>query len=53
MKKVITIIAFQIGVDVLGFPQYHTHELIECESSVKVPQYKLQTSNFFKPFSKK
>lgn len=29
MKKVITIIFFNIGVDCLGFPQYHTHELIE------------------------
>ena len=28
MKKIIKIIAFQIGVDVLGFPNLHKHYLV-------------------------
>ena len=49
MRKVITIIAFQIGVDCLGFPQYHTHELTTVEQS----PHKRQTSKYFNPYSKK
>lgn len=49
MKKAITIIAFQIGVDCLGFPQFHNHkvETINITSAHKLP-----TSKYFKPFSK-
>lgn len=50
MKKLITVIAFQIGVDCLGFPQFHTHELETVEYA---QAHKAQTSKFFKPFSKK
>jgi hypothetical protein len=28
MKKILKIIAFQIGVDVLGFPNLHNHFLV-------------------------
>ena len=28
MKNILKIIAFQIGVDVLGFPNLHTHLLV-------------------------
>lgn len=52
MKKLIKIIAFQIGVDCLGFPQYHTHELIESRATGQIPPHKLPTSKYFKPFSK-
>ena len=49
MKRVITIIAFQIGVDCLGFPQFHTHEIETMEYK---QNYKAHTSNYFKPYSK-
>ena len=44
MKKFVKIIAFQIGVDVLGFPQFHNHSLTKevfCNGK------------YFKSFSKK
>lgn len=43
MKKFVTIIAFQIGVDVLGFPQFHNHALTKVFCDGK----------YFKSFSKK
>ena len=33
MKKILKIIAFQIGVDVLGFPKIHEHELTYLEKN--------------------
>ncbi len=44
MKKIFKIIAFQIGVDVLGFPQFINH---------KVEGFFVIHSQFFKAFSKK
>lgn len=44
MKKIFQIIAFQIGVDVLGFPQFHTHQF---EDTVRV------SGKYFKSYSKK
>lgn len=43
MKRVIKTIVFIVGVDVLGFPLYHRHTLIE---------HHLIHSLFFKAFSK-
>ena len=45
MKKILKIIAFQIGVDVLGFPQFHTHEILNRNL--------LSSSKFFKAHTKK
>ena len=33
MRKILKIIAFQIGVDVLGFPKIHEHELTYVEKN--------------------
>lgn len=44
MKKFLHIVAFQIGVDVLGFPEFHNHFL---EKTVFVD------GKYYKSFSKK
>lgn len=35
MKTILKIIAFQIGVDVLGFPKTHEHKLVFGEKFYK------------------
>ena len=35
MKKILKIIAFQIGVDVLDFPKTHKHKLVFGEKFYK------------------
>ena len=44
MKKIFKIIAFQIGVDCLGFPQFHNHT---------IEDFKIVDSQFFRAHSKK
>lgn len=42
MKTIIKAIVFRVGVDVLGFPQFHTHKL-----TIKFPKEKMY-QNFIK-----
>ncbi|WP_262907413.1 hypothetical protein [Chryseobacterium sp. MFBS3-17] len=44
MKKIITIVAFRVGVDVLGFPLFCNH---------RIANYRIVHSQFFNAFSKK
>lgn len=47
MKKIIAITYFNIGVDVLGFPKFWTHE-----HEVSVKDKRKTSSNLYKPKNK-
>lgn len=51
MRKVLKIVTFWVGVDVLGFPNIINHQYEDFE--VSKSKYEVKNSKYFKAFSKK